>query len=65
MLEYAKVILPKVSFSKDLFMKELKKCINWVEKDQIRELYVWCNQNFKDIYTDVLAIAFAGLIVLK
>lgn len=65
MLEYAKVILPKVSFSKYLFMKELKKCINWVEKDQIRELYTWCNQNFKDIYPDVLAIAFTGLIVLK
>lgn len=65
MLEYAKVILPKVSFSKDLFMKELNKCINWVEKDQIRELYTWCNENFKEIYPDVLAIAFAGIIVLK
>ncbi len=65
MLEYAKVILPKVSFSKDLFMKELNKCIGWVEKDQIRELYVWCNENFKEIYPDVLAIAFAGIIVLK
>ncbi len=65
MLEYAKVILPKVSFSKDLFMKELKKCINWVEEDQVRELYLWCNDHFKEIYPDVLAIAFAGLIVFK
>lgn len=65
MLEYAKIILPKVSFSKDLFVKELNKCISWVEKDQIRELYAWCNENFKEIYPDVLAIAFAGIIVLK
>ena len=63
MLEYAKVILPKVSFSKDLFMKELNKCIGWVEKDQIRELYAWCNENFKEIYPEVLAIAFAGFIL--
>jgi hypothetical protein len=65
MLEYAKVILPIMSFSKDLFKKELNKCINWVEEDQIRELFSWCNDNFKEIYPDVLAIAFAGLIVLK
>jgi len=63
MLEYAKVILPKVSFSKDLFMKELNKCIGWVEKDQIRELYTWCNENFKEIYPEVIAIAFAGFIL--
>jgi len=46
-------------------IKELKKCINWVEEDQIRELYLWCNDHFKEVYPDVLAIAFAGLIVFK
>lgn len=61
MLEYAKVILPKVSFSKDLFMKELNKCINWVEKDQINELYTWCNENFYQTYPDVISKAFSGI----
>lgn len=61
MLEYAKIILPKVSFSKELFSKELNKCISWLEKDQIHELYIWCNENFKDIYPDVLSKAFAGI----
>lgn len=61
MLEYAKVILPKVSFSRDLFMKELNKCIVWVGEDQVRELFVWCNENFKDMYPDVLSKAFAGI----
>lgn len=61
MLEYAKVILPKVSFSKDLFNKELNKCIGWVEEDQVRELFTWCNENFKEIYPDVLLKAFAGI----
>jgi hypothetical protein len=61
MLEYAKVILPKVSFSRELFKKELNKCIGWVEKDQVRELFVWCNENFKDKYPDVLSKAFAGI----
>ena len=61
MLEYAKVILPKVSFSKDLFKKELNKCIGWLEEDQIHELFIWCNENFKEMYPDVLLQAFAGV----
>ena len=59
MLEYAKTILPKVSFSKDLFSKELNKCIDWVEKDELQELYLWCYENFGEIYPDVLSKAFA------
>ena len=61
MLEYAKVILPKVSFSKELFRKELNKCIHWVEPEQIQELYSWCIENFKEMYPDVLAEAFADI----
>ena len=61
MLEYAKIILPKVSFSKDLFRKELNKCINWVETDQLHELYAWCFENFNEMYPDVLAEAFKDI----
>jgi len=61
MLEYAKVILPKVSFSKSLFSKELKKCIQWVEKEQINELHDWCIENFGEIYPDVLSEAFSNI----
>jgi len=61
MLEYAKVILPKVSFSKELFRKELHKCINWVEENELNELYEWCSENFNGIYPDVLSEAFAGV----
>jgi len=61
MLEYAKVILPKVSFSKSLFSKELKKCIQWVEEDQVKELFNWCYENFSDEYPDVLSEAFSGI----
>ncbi|WP_319269887.1 hypothetical protein [uncultured Draconibacterium sp.] len=61
MFEYAKVILPKVSFSKELFSKELAKCINWVEPDQLQNLRNWCYENFKEMYPDVLAEAFADI----
>lgn len=61
MLEYAKIILPKVSFSRELFKKELNKCINWVEPEQRLELMDWSHQNFNDLYPDILAEAFAGI----
>jgi hypothetical protein len=59
MLDYAKIILPKVSFSKQLFRKELTKCLQWVEPGEVKELHDWCNENFKDKYPDVLAEVFA------
>lgn len=61
MLDYAKVILPKVSFSKHLFRKELAKCIRWVEPSEVQELHDWCYQKFKDKYPDVLEEVFSGV----
>jgi len=61
MLEYAKVILPKVSFSRHLFRKELMKCIRWVEPYEIQELHDWCCENFKDMYPDVLEEVFSSI----
>lgn len=58
MLEYAKVILPKVSFSRKLFRKELTKCINWVGESDLNKLKQWCFENFSDMYSDILKEAF-------
>ena len=59
MLDYAKIILPKVSFSEELFKKELMKCIKWVEADEVHELHDWCYQNFKNKYAGILDEAFS------
>lgn len=59
MLEYSKTILPKVSFSKQLFRKELNKCVKWVEPHELPDLYKWCNDNFGDMYPDILEEVFA------
>jgi hypothetical protein len=59
MLEYAKVILPKVSFSRELFRKELAKCINWVGDSDLISLKEWCFENFQEMYSDILAEAFS------
>ncbi|MBN1822147.1 MAG: hypothetical protein JXR31_15485 [Prolixibacteraceae bacterium] len=58
MIEYAKVILPKVTFSRELFQKELNKCIGWIEESEIDELQQWCVDNFGNVYPDIIADAF-------
>ena len=58
MLEYAKIILPKVSYSEELFRKELSKCIHWIEPEQIQKLYLWCVENFNEMYPDILNEVF-------
>ncbi|MDD4191065.1 MAG: hypothetical protein PHI28_07035 [Mangrovibacterium sp.] len=60
MIEYAKIILPKISFSKDLFRKELVKCVNWIEKPEEQdELIKWCTERFGKLYPDILREVFS------
>jgi len=49
MLEYCKVILEKVSFSHELFKKELHKSSNLLSEDEMDQLYSWCKNRFETI----------------
>ena len=55
MIEYAKIILPKIIAWKSLFGKELKKCLDWSEPDELFELQEWCYENFYEIYPDIIS----------
>ena len=59
MFEYAKVILPKVSFSRDLFRKELTKCVNWVDSSELDDFTQWCRENFGEMYPKILDEVFS------
>ena len=60
MIEYAKVILPKISFSRDLFRKELTKCVNWIERpEELDDLIKWCTEKFGKLYPDILDEVFS------
>ncbi|MDT8394133.1 MAG: hypothetical protein RQ761_09815 [Bacteroidales bacterium] len=61
MLEYSKLILRKVSFSRELFRKELNKSIKWLKNDEILLLQAWCILTFGDIYEDVIQETFRQL----
>ena len=59
MLEFSKQILLKVSFDRNLFHKELKKSINWLQNDEIEKLKIWCRSSFI-IYKDLIVEVFDG-----
>lgn len=58
MLEYAKIILQKVSFDALLFEKELRKALVELGKDEPSQLYTWCMDFFGDVYPDAIQRVF-------
>lgn len=61
MLEYTKTILQKVSFSKELFSRELRKSFKWLQKDELITLYAWCLLTFNESYQDIIREVFKNL----
>ena len=62
MLEYAKIILQKVSFDSLLFEKELRKAIAELSSDEPVKLYTWCMDFFGDTYPEAIQRAFTNFI---
>jgi len=58
MLEYFKTILSKVSFSKYLFEKELRKAIKVLIEEELEELRSWCYRKFGHVYQGILQKCF-------
>lgn len=61
MLDYMKTILSKVSFSKELFEKELKKAIAMLVPGELVELKDWCDAKFGHLYKGVINRCFVGI----
>ena len=61
MLEYVKTILTKVSFDTVLFEKELRKGLQMLIRDEVRELRSWCFDRFQDQHQQVLQRCFASV----
>ncbi|MBI4646573.1 MAG: hypothetical protein HY738_08280, partial [Bacteroidia bacterium] len=55
MLEYTKSVLQKVSFSRDLFEKELLKSFKWLNSEEVIQLNLWVSQVFGQKYEDIIA----------
>jgi hypothetical protein len=59
MLDYVKTILLKVSFSKALFEKELRKALRHVLPAELPDFRTWCYEQFSRLYWTVMNRIFA------
>lgn len=59
MLEHTKMVLTSVSFEAKLFHKELRKALNWLQPNEIKELKLWCYHNFQSKFEDILLDVFS------
>jgi hypothetical protein len=59
MLDYVKTILLKVSFSKVLFEKELRKALRHVLPAELPYFRTWCYEQFSRLYWAVMNRIFA------
>lgn len=46
-IEYAKMILDKVSFEPRIFKKELRKALKQSSKQEFEHLMLWCKEKFR------------------
>ena len=58
MLDYVKMILLKVSFSKALFEKELRKALQHILPADLADFKTWCYLKFARLYRRVLKRVF-------
>ena len=57
MLELSKKILHKVSFDKQLFKKELKKNLYWLNKKDRNSLKIWCLSAFSQYKSTIIDVS--------
>lgn len=48
MLDYSKVILERVSFDSQLFIKELHKALRTLKKNEAEEILLWCVNPYRN-----------------
>jgi hypothetical protein len=61
MLNYAKTVLTKVSFSALLFEKELRKAIKVLVAEEVNELKRWCYTSFGNEHEAILNRCFLAV----
>jgi hypothetical protein len=64
MLEYLKTILQKVSFSRVLFERELKKGLGYLLPAELLEFKTWCYARFGHLHQAILLRHVGPLVLL-
>ena len=64
MLEHQKTVLENVISNDELFAKELKKSLCWLETSEIRKLYNWLKEKYGSTHNELIDTVFKKDIAL-
>ena len=65
MLSHQKKVLENVCYDKELFKKELYKCLAWLEKEEVEELVEWLKNNYWDSNNKEIITVFRIYMIKK
>ncbi|MFW6350854.1 MAG: hypothetical protein ACOC2E_00565 [Bacteroidota bacterium] len=65
MLTHQKTVLKNVCNDRELFKKELYKCLAWLEKEEIEELIEWLKNNYWDTNSNEIIAVFRYYMIKK
>jgi hypothetical protein len=60
MLELQKLVLENVYENKLIFVKELKKSLQWLDHDDLIKLYNWAIGKFNERYQNIIKCVYLG-----
>ncbi len=58
MLDHQKAVIEHVIDNDELFVKELKKSLSWLEMNEVRKLYSWLREKYGSSHTDLINLVF-------
>ncbi len=58
MLEHQKTVLQAVADNEQLFRKELKKSLTWLNNEEISQLEKWVNEKFSQSHAETIQQVF-------
>jgi len=59
MLEHQMTVLKAVADNHDLFKKELRKSLDWLDLEEKSQLKSWLKKNYYSIYSDLINQTFS------
>lgn len=58
MLEHQKLVLQNLANDEPVFKKELRKTLEWLNKDEIRQLEIWLKDTFGNTHDKIIRDTF-------
>jgi hypothetical protein len=63
MLEHQKLVLQNVAYNKERFRKEIYKSLDWLNYNEITQLYIWLRKNFWDTHSEIVQDTLCRILI--